>query len=125
MAKKSKELTLVTPSLKSFDCEDLDPIEAWVPSGDSVWYQLTLSIGPPDSEGADLFRVDVATPTGLREARQRGERIGLPPPIVVNPYGWSEVMVEIERRLEACRDLSWFGMQESLRKQFLCEYEGM
>ena len=115
----------VEPVLKYFDCTDHDPIEEYVPESDSVWYWLTLGIGTPESEAADLFSVPVGTPVGLREARQSGERKFCVPPIIVNPYDWIMVLAEVNRRIGTCADLSWSGMQEQLRKLFFWEYEGM
>ena len=119
-----RNLVQLVPVLKGFDCTDHHPIEEWVPSDDSVWYWLTLEIGTSDSEGADLFSVPVGTSVGLRDARQRGERSAFPPPIIVNPYDWSAVLAEVDRRLSACADISWAGVADSLRRLFYWEFEG-
>ncbi len=121
--KKPRRKKLVRPVLRSFDCTDHDPIDEWQPDGRPVWYYLALHIGPPDSEARDLHYVLVADRDGLAELKQSGYRPGPEPPIVVEPYSWEGVMEEISRRLVACEDWDWLGVQEKLRKQFRWEYE--
>ncbi|HVJ18421.1 MAG TPA: Imm8 family immunity protein [Polyangiaceae bacterium] len=113
------------PVLKSFDCSEIDDIESWVPASSAVCYWLTLSIGAPDSDGADNFQVCVAMPDGLKspEGRRIKPKGNQPAPIVVQEYSWAEVLREIERRLNACAGRNWAEMQEGLRLQMNWEYE--
>jgi hypothetical protein len=118
----------IKPELKSFDCTDLDPVEAWVPDHPEVRYWLTMAIGLPGSDAADLFQVCVATLDGLKSERGRSERTrgrGHPQPIVLRSYSWAAVLHAVDERLESCRGRDWLEIQENLRTQFWWEYEGM
>lgn len=114
---------MIRPRLKDVDALELDvPPPDWAPQLDEpVWYELTLHIGPADQDGVDLYRVVVANAAGRRSQRPRTPA----PPIVVEPYTWAAVLREVERRLEACEDVSWLGVQHALRTRFDWEYEGM
>lgn len=113
---------MAIPQLKGFDCVDHDPIDEWVPSSnEDAHYALYLEIGPPDSEGANLFYVDVATPQAINEhnlgsrLKQRG--------IVVNPYSWDAVLAKVQEILARCEGDNWNQQSELLSKHFHWEYE--
>jgi hypothetical protein len=116
---------MITPELKDFDCADIDDPATWKPDHDDVLYWLTIRIGQPGSDAADLFNVPVATPSGLKKRSHEDRRSCPAPPIVINPYSWESVLDEIERRLNSCCGHDWFTVQEKLRTQFHWEYEGM
>lgn len=116
------------PTLLSWACADHDPIADWVPPTADVYYWLTLEIGAPDEPGADLFSVAVCTPAGLdrwkRDTRDQPTHRAVPP-IVVGAYAWPEVLAQVQDRLTRCEGHTWLDAQETLRRHFLWEYEGM
>jgi hypothetical protein len=110
------------PQLKGYDCIDHDPIDEWVPESDAdVFYSLCLHIGLPDSEGADLFYVDVMTPQAINNhnlgKRLRQRRI------IVNPYAWDAVLESVRSILERCAGEDWSQQSTLLAKHFSWEFE--
>lgn len=119
----------MTPELKGYDCSYHDPIDRWVPDGDEVLFWLTLHIGEPGRDGADLYTVPVATVPGLKTAKwkQRPRSPGTKDvqPIVLREYTWEGVLASVRERLQACSGYAWLDVQDKLRHQFAWEYEGM
>lgn len=86
-------------------------------------YWLTLHIGEPGSTAADLFVVPVTNHAGLHlpEWKQRTHRSIAP--IVVDPYSWSEVLSEVQRRIASASGHDWLAVQNKLRTEFMWEFE--
>jgi len=120
---RRSNLQPVVPVLKDFDCVVHDPIDQWRPDSDEVWYWLTLHIGDPDSDAADLYYVAVFTPPGLTAAKQAGQSIGPPPPIVLPKYSWQAVLNVVNARLSLCEGFGWHDVNQKLRLKFAWEYE--
>ena len=116
---------MIVPELKGFDCSDHDSIESWSPGSEPVLYRLSLLIGEPGNPAADLFDVPVANHAGLHlsEWKRRTHRSIVP--IVVDPYSWSGVLSEIQRRLASASSHDWLSVLDKLRAEFAWEYEGM
>lgn len=111
-----------TPQLKGYDCIDHDPIDEWTPESDAdVFYSLCLHIGFPQSEGADLFYVDVMTPQAITH-HNLGRRLNQRK-IVVNPYTWDAVLESVKVTLERCAGEDWSQQSALLAKQFNWEFE--
>jgi len=123
-SKKADDMKEIIPELKGFDCVDLDPIDEWAPESEKVYYYLTLHIGEPESEAADLYGVMVCNPAGIAAAKQAGVKFGPEPPIMLAEYSWQGVLNEVTLRLKSCRGFGWLDVQEKLRRQFAWEYEG-
>lgn len=59
-------MVMPTPILKGVECSKHDPIDEWIPVDEAdVDFHLTLEIGPPNSEGADLYMVRILTPEAI------------------------------------------------------------
>ena len=113
-----------TPELRSYDCADHDPIDAWVPDDDVVYYYLNLSVGILGRRGSDHYAVLICTPRGLSEAKSLGWQIGPAAPIVLPSYTWKQALEAVELRLSHCEAASVLAAQENLGKLFRWEFEG-
>ncbi len=114
----------VTPELKGADCFDHDPIDQWEPDHESVYYWLTLHVGPPGTDAADLYQVPVCTHPGLQEWKQaRSTSEHEVEPIVLAKYSWRGVMDAVQERLASCRGHDWLDVQGKLRRCLAWEYE--
>lgn len=110
------------PQLKGYDCIDHDPIDEWVPESDAdVFYSLCLHIGSPNSEGADLFYVDVVTPLAINN-HNLGRRLSQRK-IIVNPYSWEAVLESVQAILERCAGENWSQQSTLLAKHLSWEFE--
>ena len=114
------------PELKFIDCADIEDLPNWRPADDDVCFWLTLSIGLPGSEAADIFQVCVATPSGLKSSlgRRIKPRGGAQArPIVLPSYSWPAALDAIRERLESSEGSGRLDIQEKLRRHFVWEYE--
>lgn len=118
-------MVLPTPVLKGFECYQHDPIDAWIPVDEAdVDFQLTLEIGPPDSEGADLYKVRVLTPQAIsrnnlgKELSDKERRY-----MILSPYSWNAVIARVSEVLDVCVEDSYPDQTEPLKRHF--EWEGV
>ncbi len=117
-------MVIPTPILKGVECSKHDPIDEWIPVDEAdVDFHLTLEIGPPNSEGADLYMVRILTPEAIsrnnlgKELADRQRKY-----MVVSPYSWDAVIARVSDVLEACVGDSYPTQTEPLRQHF--EWEG-
>jgi len=107
----------VTPTLKGVRCAEVDDLPNWMPDGDEMCLWLELSIAPPGSDAAELFRVCIASRLGLKSAlAPKGDAQARP--IVLREYSWGAVLGAIRNRLESCAGADWPEVQQKLRRQF-------
>jgi Immunity protein 8 len=107
----------VTPALKGVRCADVADLASWTPDDDEICLWLDLSIGPPDGEATDLFKVCIASRLGLKSARApKGDAQARP--IVLREYSWGAVLGAIRNRLDSCGGADWPEVQQKLRRQF-------
>ena len=110
------------PQLKAFDCVDHDPIESWSPATTiQVDYWLCLHIGLEESEGADLFYVNILSEKTAQTLSEK--EFARRKTIVVEPYSWAAVVAALERILRSVEGADWVTMAEQLRTKFDWEFE--
>ena len=110
----------ITTEIKSFDCTDHDPIDAWVPEEPAfVDFWCTIAVGPKDEVGSNYFQVHVVTQQALSQVADKKH-------MLVIPYyeNWNQVIELLNEKMELCKDVSWAGFTEQFSKLFAWEYEG-
>ena len=110
-----------TPTIKSWDCIDQDPIEEWIPDDPcDVEFWCNIAIGISGEEGSDSFSVHIATSKAV-------SRIADKKYLVIIPYyeNWTNVLAILQSIVDTCKDINWQGMSEQLSKHFLWEYASM
>ncbi|EAR09235.1 Imm8 family immunity protein [Reinekea blandensis] len=113
--------SLKTPVIKSWDCAEHDPIEAWVPEDPSdVEFWCNIAIGIEGEVGADNFQVHIATQKAVSRTTSKEF-------LVVIPYyeNWPQVLGVLQNMAAQCKGLDWTSMSEQLSARFKWEYEGM
>ena len=86
------------------------------PRDEHQWF--TASIGPVGERGTELFQVAVATPSGIRGRRRKGQFIGL----VVDRFEPARVEKAIREYVEATEAPSWELLAEKLGRVMRWEY---
>ena len=110
------------PQLKACDCVDHDPIESWSPATPTeVDYWLCLHIGPEESEGADLFYVNILSESAAQALSE--EEFARTKKIVVEPYSWPAVIAALEQILRFVEGADWATIAEQLRTKFDWEFD--
>jgi hypothetical protein len=110
------------PQLKSQDCTDHDPIEAWQPADIAqVDYPLCLHIGLAGSQGADMFYVRVLSGAAARQLDAR--ELARQKKIVVEDYSWGAVIRAVDGILREIDGSSWDEIAQKLSQKFDWEFE--
>jgi hypothetical protein len=108
--------------LRAIEANDIPDWPNWSAADASNALQwFTLTIGPPGDVGADLFQVVVATPTAIRQRREKGRFVGL----VVDRFEPKLVETAIREFVASCKALTWSGVLDLLRTRMQWEYEGL
>ncbi len=110
------------PELKAQDCTDHDPIETWQPtSATDVDYTLCLHIGSADTQGADLFYVNVLSEAAA--CQLSNDYLAKRKKIIVKDYSWSEVMRAVDEIINQIDGSDWNEIAKKLNQRFDWEFE--
>lgn len=110
---------MTTPKLKTLMSADLErPDLPDDPGNCEVFVEAT--IGPDDSDAAEIFAFTVATPAALTsETRFRWGR-GL---LIVPSFSWDVVDLAVARLLAQCCHDSWAEVAHQLNQNLYWEFE--
>lgn len=110
------------PLLKAQDCFDHDPIEKWQPNAPTdVDYWLCLHIGPTESEGADLFYVNVLTESAADQLAP--EELASRKKIILSEYSWSAVLSAVNKIIQSAEGPDWSAIASKLCQSFDWEFD--
>jgi len=106
--------------IKSIEANDLPTWPNWEaqhPADEDQWF--TLTIGPTDAEGGDLFEVEVASPTGLHERRGKRPFMG----VVVSVFTPEQIQQSLRAIVETLEADSWQSLAAQLQPTMVWEFD--
>ncbi len=112
------------PEIKGIDSPDVDDIEAPAfESLEDVYLLIQIYIGPPSSEGYEMFTVVVCTAEALKAEYNRQTPRYLRNHLLVETYDYDAVVNHIQKTCNRVVEDTWSEVAEKLNRYFRWELE--
>lgn len=81
-------------------------------------------IGPADSEGAELFQLQVCTPTWFKRWMQGTAVVSGEHTLFMSHYDYRALIAYLERRCRSCEGTTWADVVDKLKTLGGWEFDG-
>jgi hypothetical protein len=112
-------------SLKGLTSPDIRDLENWSPGDPSCFgFVLEAAIGPAGGEGAEIFQLQVCTPSWFAQQMKGSNVVSGEHTLFVARYDYPAFANFIERRCHRCEGATWTEIVGELRHLGHWEFEG-
>lgn len=113
---------MIHPKLKSIDSTAFD-LSTYVPPSENFSLCLDLSIGPVNSDGADLFYVTVCSPQYVEQLVAQEGIATMRGYLVTDGFQVTVIRARIEKLLSAVSGETWAEVATKLSRYFKWEFD--
>jgi hypothetical protein len=110
--------------IKSFHCADIVDLYKFVPNNPECFcFLLELIIGPENSEGGEIFDIQICTPQWFLLSLKQDDIIFGRYFLVVLEYNFNRIFNKIKHSVESCSGNNWNEITRKLRYLYHWEFE--
>jgi hypothetical protein len=109
--------------LKKIHSPDIDLANYWPEDDTNFGFLLEASIGPRDSDGADIFQFMVCSPDWIKKTKHASKLVWGQHMLIAIEYDLPAILTELERRIEMTTGSDWGTIARKLNKIAQWEFD--